>query len=134
MNKKIPKYDIYERFKQILELTKLVKVEDSQHKLRYNKMVQTGELNHYDYGVGFLCFETFIVPEKSIRNGFKVRIWIATIDDGDFGGWSEPMTEGSAKDIVRKIANEVMEDMNIFPSDKKLNEMLRPYKMFVELE
>lgn len=44
------------------------------------------------------------------------------------------MTEGSAKDIVRKIANEVMEDMTIFPSDKKLNEMLRPYGIFVGVE
>lgn len=42
MNKKIPKYDIYERFKQIRELTELIKVEDSLHKLKYNKMVQTG--------------------------------------------------------------------------------------------
>jgi len=124
------KTQMYDTFDKIRELTKLVKTRDDEHKLDYLKMVQTGSLSLPDYGVGFLCFHTFTSFQVE-TNMWNARILIATIDDGDYGGWSKPLSQKAAMLLVHKIATDIMRDMTVFPTDEELNTLLRPYGVFV---
>lgn len=121
----------YDKFSAISELTNLVTIYDDANSCEYHKMIQTGELGLYDYGTGFLNFETKAIKQQDY---WQVRIWIATVDDGEFGGWSKPLSKSKALELVRSIAENVMKDLVVFPTKDKLNAMLRPYVMFVDYE
>lgn len=121
----------YDKFKDIAKATELVVIADNQNSCEYHKLVLTGELGLYDYKVGFLNFETYAIK---VQDSWQVRIWIANIDDGDFGGWSKPMEKSKALKLVKSIAENVMKDMVVFPSKDKLNALLREYGLFVDYE
>lgn len=121
----------YSKFEAVRKATELVAIYDDMNSCEYHKLVQSGELELYDYKLGFLNFETYAIK---VQDYWQVRIWIASADDGDFGGWSKPMTKHKALDTVRGIAENVMKDMVVFPSKDKLNAMLREYGLFVDYE
>jgi hypothetical protein len=128
------KEDRYKSFDAIAELTKLKCVYDDNQRLEYNKMVQTGDLDFCDYGAGFLNLEVFITNSQEERSKWEVRIWVATIDDGDLGGWSLPMSIEEARKLVHKIANEVMKTLVKFPTLDEFNKQLMPYGMMIGYE
>lgn len=121
----------YSKFEAVRKATELVDIYDDMNSCEYHKIVQTGELGLYDYKVGFLNFETYAIK---VQDYWQVRIWIASIDDCDFGGWSKPLTKHKALDTVRGIAENVMKDMIVFPTQEQLNAMLREYGLFVDYE
>lgn len=121
----------YDKFETTSKATELIAISDDQNSCEYHKLVQTGELGLYDYKVGFLNFETYAIK---VQDSWQVRIWIANIDDGDFGGWSKPLEKSKALKLVKSIAENVMKDMVVFPSKDKLNAMLREYGLFVDYE
>ena len=131
----------YSKFDGLESLTKLFAIDVVDGTTRYEKMCQTGDLDFYDYGRGFLNVEIYpsadIYGEKDENGKFLnyfCRMWFATIDDGDFGGWSKPMSKENAQELCKRIAREVFEDMVSLPTEKELNEILRPYGMFVGRE
>jgi hypothetical protein len=130
--------DIYSKFKALEELTKLMKVTPEGSLITYSKLIQTSELTEVvcDYGVGFLNVEIYVMQarESMCKEKFCVRIWFATIDDGDFGGWSIPMEKEEAITLAKRIAEGVFEYMVKFPNLQTLNEMLMPYGMVVGYE
>lgn len=121
----------YSKFEAVRKAAELVTIYDDMNSCEYHKIVQTGELGHHDYGIGFLNFETYALK---IKDSWQVRVWIANVDDGDFGGWSKPLTKHKALNTVKGIAENVMKDMVVFPSKDKLNAMLREYGLFVDYE
>jgi len=123
----------YGRFNTIREATQLAMVHDEPDQIEFHKMVQTGKLTHFDYGVGFLNFETMASFQAQAKT-WHIRIWMANIDDGDFGGWSAPMTKDKVWSGVRKIAYNIMMNMVVFPTEVELNKLLLPYGVQVDRE
>ena len=128
--------DIYSKFRTLGELTKLMKVTPEGSVIEYSKLIQTGDLDFCDYGVGFLNLQIYALEsmEEQYKGKYHVRLWFATIDDGDFGGWSVPMEKEEAITLAKRIAEGVFEDMVKFPNQQDLNEMLMPYGMVVGYE
>ena len=134
----------YSKFDVLKEMTQLMEVGDCQYHSRneFHKMIQLGELNFFDYGRGFINLE--ISPCLNMTgpkddNGkyyeYVVRMWFANIDDGDFGGWgAKSMSYDKCYEECRRIAEEVFSEMVTFPTADKLNELLRPYGIFVGYE
>ena len=141
MNLEIKEDCRYSKFDGIETLTKLFLIDRPDGTTRYEKMCQTGDLDFYDYDRGFLNVEIYpcadICGEKDENGKFLnyfCRMWFATIDDGDFGGWSKPMSKEKAEEMCKRIAYEVFEDMVALPTGEELNKILRPYGMFVGYE
>lgn len=133
--------DRYALFDIIKKATELKKVTDTRSELAYHKMVQTGKLEFGDYGVGFLNFELSTWPcarvpyaPEGCENLWYVRLWIATVDDGDMGAWTKPMSEAKARDLVERVAHDVMKELISFPTLDELNEQLRPFGLYVSHE
>ncbi len=114
----------YEIFDKLKELTKLTSIENG-----YAKMIQTGDLNFWDYGTGFLDISIYYL--YSHNGEHCVRIWFGTIDDGDFGAWKHMKTEKEARELIERVANEVFKDMVTLPTQEILNELLRKYGVYV---
>lgn len=128
----------YAVFDILQEATALKKVMDTPDELAYHKMVQTGQLEFHDYGTGFLNFELSTRPcaraphaPEGGENLWFVRLRIATVDDGDMGAWTKPMIEAKARDLVERVAHDVMEDLISFPTLDELNAQLRPFGLYV---
>ncbi len=141
MNLEIKENCRYSKFKGLKELTKLFTIDVGDGTVRYEKMCQRGDLEFFDYGRGFLNVEIYpsldIYGEKDANGKFVnyfCRMWFATIDDGDFGGWAGPMSKEKAQDLCKRIAHEVFEDMVGLPNTEELNKTLRPYGMYVNYE
>lgn len=128
--------DIYSKFRALGELTKLMKVTPEGSIIEYSKLIQTGDLDFCDYGEGFLNLQIYALEsmEEQYKGKYHVRLWFATIDDGDFGGWSIPMEKEEAITLAKRIAEGVFEYMVKFPNQQDLNEMLMPYGMVVGYE
>ena len=114
------RYDIFEK---LIDLTKMVKT-----KTGYNKMIQTGDIGHHDYGAGFLDLSIFYIFQEDTH---LMRMWFGTIDDGDMGSWKEFDSKEEAEALIEKVANGVFADMVTFPSLKDLNDELREYGVYV---
>lgn len=117
----------YHVFDQLTELTKLTKTE-----IGYSKFVQTGDIGFYDYNRGY--FDVDIYTYWSHDKKWFVRIWVGSIDDGDYGGWLEVSSKEEADGIVERIAHEVFEHMIAFPLLSELNTMLFQYSIAVKYE
>lgn len=131
----------YALFEILKNATELKKVTDTPGELAYHKMIQTGKLAFGDYGTGFLNFELSTWPcarvphaPEGCENMWFVRLWIATVDDGDMGAWTKPMSEVKARDLVERVAQDVMQDLVSFPTLEELNEQLRPFGLYVSNE
>jgi hypothetical protein len=114
-------------FEQLTELTKLTKTDRG-----YSKFIQTGEIEFHDYNRGY--FDVDIYAYQNHDKKWYVRIWIGTIDDGDYGGWQELTSKGEAEVVVEQIAQGVFKDMIAFPSLDELNKQLIVYGMSVGYE
>jgi hypothetical protein len=99
----------------------------------YAKMIQRGELDHFDYNVGFHDVIVRII-KKHDDGSYAVRIWFKTVDDGDFGGWSNYMKKEEAEKMAERVAKEVFEPMHILPNETELNDMIIPLGMYVGKE
>lgn len=117
----------YNVFDQLAELTKLTKTERG-----YSKFVQTGDIGFYDYNRGY--FDVDIYAYQNYDKRWFVRIWVGSIDDGDYGGWREVASKEDADVIVEQIAHEVFEHMIAFPLLSDLNTMLSQYNIAVKYE
>lgn len=100
--------------------------------IRYEKMIQTGDLEHFDYNVGFL--NVSVSPCRWKDDDWCVRIYFATIDDGDFGGRSVVMDRDECIKLTEQVANEVFRDLDRLPCKDELNVMLRPYRIYCSEE
>jgi hypothetical protein len=126
----------YETFEQLAELTKLKLIRSDVNGVEYHKMVQTGNLDFYDYGTGFLNVEIYSMQQihSMQKDKWVVRIWIATIDDGDMGGWSAPMTKEDADALAHRVANEYLKGLVVFPKLSDVNLALRPFGLYIGME
>lgn len=118
----------YNVFEQLAELTKLTKTEKG-----YSKFIQKGEIEFYDYNRGYFDVDVYYMLHPISKIWF-VRIWLGTIDDGDYGGWLDVPSKEMAEECVEKIAHEVFADMVAFPSLAELNKQLIVYGMAVGYE
>jgi hypothetical protein len=97
------------------------------------KMCQTGKCPLFDYDRGFICVFGFVTnTNEDGKHCF--RLWFQTVDDGDYGGWSKPMSFEKAYDTLFKIADNVFLNMIALPNTDGLNYLLRPYGIFVGFE
>jgi len=122
----------YSDFNTLIELTKLKKMDVGDREYGYNKFIQKGELEFHDYDTGFFDTQVYVY-ENGINECF-VRIWVATIDDGDFGGWRKVTSREKAEQLVDDIANDVFKNMIAFPTKDELNVLLRRYGIAVDYE
>lgn len=120
--------DRYKIFDQLTELTKLTKTKEG-----YSKFIQRGNIEFYDYNHGYLDVDVYAYQNHKDKKWF-VRIWFATIDDGDYGGWREVATKLEANEVVEKIATNVFKDMVSLPTIEELNKLLRKYGIAVGYE
>jgi hypothetical protein len=118
----------YNVFDQLADLTKLTKTEKG-----YSKFIQTGEIEFYDYGRGYFDVGIYSYQNHRDKKWF-VRIWLGTIDDGDYGGWLEVTSKLDANELVEKIAMKVFKDMVFLPTIEDLNKKLIKYGIQVGYE
>lgn len=116
----------YNYFEQLNELTRMEQTAD----FKYNKMIQTGQLDFWDYGTGYidLCIYYLYQNDNHI-----CRIWFGTIDDGDFGCWKVCKNEKAAKNLVKK-AVKFFTPMITFPTKDTLNLELNKIGLHVDYE
>ena len=121
----------YSVFDQLAELTKLTKNDRG-----WAKFVQRGEIEFWDYGRGFFDVDIYAFQTRTREgNGsWHVRIWLGTIDDGDYGGWVEVSSKEEAYALADQIALNVFANMVSFPTLDELNKMLQPYGIAVGYE
>ena len=83
----ITRYGLFKELKQLCELTKT-------GKYQYNKIIQSGELipKHYDCGTGYYDVSIYYCY-KILEKAHYCRISFGTIDDGDFGSWTQCETK-----------------------------------------
>lgn len=117
----------YSVFDQLEELTKLTKNDRG-----YAKFIQRGEIEFYDYNRGFFDVDIYAMCDSQKK--WHARIWLGTIDDGDYGGWVEVSTKEEAYALVDQIAHNVFANMVAFPTTDELNKMLEPYGIAVGYE
>lgn len=122
---------LYDYFDCARDLMRLRSYKNRNGYLEYLKLIQTGKLDFFDYGVGFftLSIRHYIDVDKHF-----VRIAIITIDDGDMGAWSKELSEEKAEQLARRIAEYIFENMVAFPTLEELNTQLRPYGMYITHE
>lgn len=102
----------------------------------YQKLVQTGGLAdvHHDYGRGFLVVQVRTLSQARMEGRFCTRLWFATIDDGDYGAWGREIPDFyQALENARQVAD-IFRPMVSLPDPDCLNEMLRPYGLWVGRE
>ena len=119
------RYDVFDEITQLCKITKT-------GKYKYNKIIQSGELakTHYDYGLGYydVCIYYMFIRDKHV-----CRIWFGTIDDGDFGSWTECETKEEAIKLVKKSKN-IFSEMIICPNYRDLNLLFKDLGIFFHLE
>lgn len=107
------RYDVFEQLKELCSLKK-------SSETQYNKMIQSGGLvdTHHDYGRGYYDVSISYVG----HGGHFCRVWFGTIDDGDYGSWTECKSKEDACILIEKVANK-FKDVVVLPTHEKLNEM-----------
>jgi len=120
----------YELFKQLAKITELVKT-DTKNTFGYQKMIQTGELDFYDYGYGYIDFTIFYInaPKETY-----VRLWFGTYDDGDLGAFVKVTDRVEAEKLINNVVEDVFAKMRTFPTLDKLNIMVQKYGIKIEYE
>ena len=119
----------YEIFSIIEECKKLRNL----GKGKYSKMVLTGKLEFCDYGVGFINFEIFHCYQAMQKQHYS-RIWFATIDDGDMGGWVPFSSKEEVIAFNDNFAENYLKNLNIFPTLEELNKELLPFGIYITAE
>jgi hypothetical protein len=117
----------YDNFKKLAELTSLKDYCDGEN-VEFHKMIRTGDLEFHDYGAGFINFEIFLTKQG---DKYFVRIWLATPDDGDMGGWKECWGKEDGEILIRRFVREYLENLIEFPTLEVLNEEIRKYGFYI---
>jgi hypothetical protein len=117
----------YTDFDKLEELTELTKTEKG-----YSKFIQKGEIEFYEYNRGF--FDVDIYTYKDHKGSWFVRIYLGTIDDGDYGSWTPVDSKEKGDALVQRMVDDIFEHMIAFPTQKELNDILRPYGACVDYE
>lgn len=120
---------MYDRYNQLQKLTEMYPMDPQTTPLGYEKFVQTGDLEFWDYGRGFLCIKIYTAKAYKV-DGWCVRMPFCTVDDGDMGAWSQPMPEAKAREIVERVAQEWLKPLHKLPRLEQLNIDLRPYGLY----
>lgn len=118
----------YHIFDQLAELTKLTKTDNG-----YSKFIQTGDIEFYDYNRGYFDVDVY-TNYSPMDKKWYVRIWVGSVDDGDYGGWLEASSKEEADTVVERIATEVLKDMVVFPTLAEFNKILMQYGILVDYE
>ena len=119
----------YDTFNIIRACKKMRKLKEGS----YSKMVLTGELDFWDYGVGFINFE--IHPSyQAMEKQYYSRIWFRTIDDGDMGAWVPLSTKEEVVEFNDNFAENFLKNLNVFPTLEKLNDELRSFGIYITEE
>ncbi len=98
------------------------------------KILFTGSSGFLDYDTGYCCLKiaSTIFPED--MNRYVTRFVVLNIDDGMLGGWGQPV---DTKEDCNKKTLEVFElfkNLNILPTLRNLNELVRPLSFFIYLD
>lgn len=117
----------YAEFEKLRELTKPTKTERG-----YTKFIQRGNIEFFDYNHGF--FDVCVYTLQTHKGEWFVRIWLDTVDDGDYGSWTPVDSKEEGDALVQKIFEDVFENMIALPTQDELNELLRPYGAYVNYE
>ena len=124
----------YELLKEMGKNQEVVKTEDNKYSIRYNKLIQSGDLKEtlWDYNVGFydVSMSYFQLGGKGLHT---CRVYFHTIDDGDFGSWNDFETKEEAIELLEKIIKK-FKDIHRCPTQDKLNEMFRNIGVYFCLE
>lgn len=109
----------YNLFRQIEKLCTIEKTGE----FRYNKMIQSGNLvqTHWDYGRGYYDVSIYYIFSNNIH---FCRIYFGTIDDGDFGSWTERKSKEKAIELIEK-AKDIFSEMVVCPEYNELNLLFR---------
>lgn len=128
---------IYERFDKLQEL---LQVEDMPERPGWTKMMQTGNIGLYDYGRGFLCLGVYLWPTHppypaglDASRTYSVRMYLATVDDGDWGGWSAPLSISKGMKVVQDL-KEQFKDMVALPTETEFNRIIQPFGLYCTTE
>ena len=124
------KYEIFDMLRALME-TRIVS--RPGHWVGYQKIVQKGDFELYDYDQGFLAVDVFSIPSTD-RGNYQIRLYISNSDDGDWGALSNPMSLDKANSGVERIKKDLFEGMIKLPSEKELNEKLLPYGLYGSFE
>jgi hypothetical protein len=98
----------------------------------YQKIVQKGDFELYDYYRGFLAVDIYSTPALD-RGNYQIRVYISNIDDGDWGAWSNSISLEKANSGVEKI-KDIFKEMVKLPGEKEINNMLLPYGLYGSFE
>lgn len=102
-----------------------------QNNEHFSKLIPVGDCDVHDYHRGFIYVQVFIIPVSSTHG--KIRIWYATADDADYGGWGEIIALPDAETIVRQVG-EIYSNMDSLPNEYIMNQLLKPFNITVEYE
>lgn len=123
-------YQLYELLEHI---RKIRKNKNPGEGYGYSKMVLTGDLDFHDYGKGFLDFRIRHVFQAQSSKHF-IRIFIATIDDGDMGAWKEVESKEEAIKFIDNFAETFLQHLEVFPTLLELNLQLCNDGIWIDYE
>ncbi len=107
----------------------------------YTRISTKGEFNLFDYGAGLYCVKIFTCAHSLEQDGaakpnikWSVKFHVGNLDDMSWGAWSKFFdTKEEAVVLAEKLAP-ILEDLAVMPTEKELNEALRPFGMYGECE
>lgn len=122
--------DSHSLLQQIVDLTELRKYNEPDGTISFGKIVFKGELDFYDYNVGAFFLKAYILKQKE---GYCVRLWVETWDDGDMGAWGK---QESLEEATERLTNlsKIMEPLVCFPKREELNEELIKIGLYLDYE
>lgn len=124
------KYEIFELMRSLMKIRAL-----SRHTpcVGYQKIVQKGDFELYDYNREFLAVDVYSIP-SSDRGKYQIRLYISNVDDGDWGARSKPMSLDKANSGVERLKRDLFETMMKLPNEKELNDKLVSYGLYGSFE
>ena len=101
----------------------------------YMRVAFKGEFNLFDYDCGTYYIRLSLSNNDWSRSKdepilYCVHFCVGCADDGGWGAWGQPTTKEKAKELLDKIATELLPELTIMPSEEDLNKMLAPYKLW----
>lgn len=116
----------YDLFRQVENLSKMEKT----GKYMYNKFMPSGRLaeTHHDYSTGFYDVCIYYIHHPSDGKHY-CRVWFGTIDDGDYGSWTECKTKKKAVALVERVKDK-FDTMTVLPEHTELNKEFREFSIY----
>lgn len=126
--------DGFARIAEVFDAMQMERVQESPEIYEWVKIViANDEFPLWDYGRGLLRASIGLTFEDDL---YKVMLHFGNIDDGDWIAVesSGEKTPEACFEKMDKLAKEILAPMVKVPSEKELNEMLRPYGMYGVIE